>query len=363
MDAVEREHYPELERWLRDPTCARSLALTPYLPPTPQLVEEWVEKHAQAPASRWLTVTRAGDEKPLGIAGYRRIDFKNRQARAFAYLEDAAALAGPEGRECFAILDRFAREENDWVRVSVDEPEGSPALAAALAAGYQVEVRLREGDLVAGRRVDRIQAAALAFAPGAEPPHPAPVTVRPRPPAGLEGALVHLEPPRHEHAETFKRWLNDARVNRFIRPWGRYPMSLKDERGWIDRYHQDQSGVGLVIVDRATGRIIGTTGFSPNAPGAGDAVLGIGIGEPEYWGRGYGSEAFDLLTGFAFRERDLHRVTLDVYEGNPRAERAYLKLGFRREGVRPGEIYSTGQRIATIVMGLLRREWEARGAT
>jgi RimJ/RimL family protein N-acetyltransferase len=363
MDAVEREHFADLERWLRDPACARSLALTPYLPPNPQLLEDWVEKQAQAPASRWLIVTRPGDRKPLGIAGYRRIDAKNRKARAFAYLEDAAALAGPEGRECFAILDRFAREENDWVRIGVDEPDGSPALAAALAAGYQVEVRLREGDLVSGRRVDRIEAATLAFEPAPQPLNPEPVTVCPRPPAGLEGTLVRLDPPRLEHAETFKRWLSDGRVNRFIRPWGRYPMSLKDEHGWIDRYHQDQSGIGLVIADRATGRIIGTTGFGPNSPGAGDAVLGIGIGEPEYWGRGYGSEAFDLLTGFAFRERDLHRVTLDVYEGNPRAERSYLKLGFRREGVRPGDVYLTGSRITTIVMGLLRSEWEARATT
>jgi len=361
MDALEREHLDDLARWLSDPACARSLALTPFTPPTPRLIEQWVEKHAQAAASRWLIVTPASGGAPLGIAGYRNIDLKNRKARAFVYLAEAATLAGPDGRECFAILDRFAREENDWVGLGVDEPEGSPALAAALAAGFQPEVTLREGDLVAGRRVNRIQVSSLAFEPGPEPSHPNQVTVLPRPPAGFEGTLVRLEPPALQHAQTFKRWLNDGQVNRYIRPWGRYPMSLKDEQAWIESYHQDQSAIGLVIVEQASNRIIGTTGFRPNTPGTADAILGISIGEPEYWGRGYGSQAFDLLIGFAFRERNLHRVTLDVYEGNPRAERSYLKLGFRREGVRPGNHFSNGKRINSIVMGLLRREWEARG--
>ena len=36
---------------------------------------------------------------------------------------------------------------------------------------------------------------------------------------------------------------------------------------------------------------------------------------------------------FAFEELKLHRLELDVYSFNPRAERVYQKAGFRREGV------------------------------
>ena len=34
---------------------------------------------------------------------------------------------------------------------------------------------------------------------------------------------------------------------------------------------------------------------------------------------------------FAFEELKLHRLELDVYSFNPRAERVYQKAGFRRE--------------------------------
>ena len=54
---------------------------------------------------------------------------------------------------------------------------------------------------------------------------------------------------------------------------------------------------------------------------------------PEGRGRGLGTEAAALVVEHAFATTDLHRISLDVQAGNPRARRSYEKVGFVVEGV------------------------------
>lgn len=49
--------------------------------------------------------------------------------------------------------------------------------------------------------------------------------------------------------------------------------------------------------------------------------------------KGIGTWATEVTRDFAFEQLRLHRLELDVYSFNPRAERAYAKAGFKREGV------------------------------
>jgi len=80
----------------------------------------------------------------------------------------------------------------------------------------------------------------------------------------------------------------------------------------------------------------------------------VGIGERDYWGQGYGTEAVQQALSFAFDELGLHRVTLDVLAANPRALRAYQKAGFVIEGrIRRRNNYG-GKRIDDICMGIVK---------
>jgi RimJ/RimL family protein N-acetyltransferase len=90
------------------------------------------------------------------------------------------------------------------------------------------------------------------------------------------------------------------------------------------------------------------------------AMMGIVIGEPDYWGRGYGSDAMTLLLGYAFRELNLYRVGLDVLGYNTRAIRAYEKNGFVLEGTRRGAVCREGARYDVLQYGILCDEWQAR---
>jgi len=68
------------------------------------------------------------------------------------------------------------------------------------------------------------------------------------------------------------------------------------------------------------------------------------------------------MVNYAFGILGMHRVWLHVYAYNQRAIRAYEKAGFVREGVLREDRYHNGRFFDTIVMGLLRSEWEAHRA-
>lgn len=89
----------------------------------------------------------------------------------------------------------------------------------------------------------------------------------------------------------------------------------------------------------------------------GDAFVGLTIGERENWGKGYGTEMMHLLLQYAFLEVNLHRVTLAVFEYNPRAIRSYEKAGFRHEGRMRRFLNKEGRRWDMLFMGILRDEW------
>jgi RimJ/RimL family protein N-acetyltransferase len=88
--------------------------------------------------------------------------------------------------------------------------------------------------------------------------------------------------------------------------------------------------------------------------------LGIGIGDPEYQGKGYGRDALRVLLNYAFRLRNLRKVSLTVSGNNERAIRSYRACGFVEEGRLRQHDWADGQYIDVICMSILREEWEAQ---
>ena len=83
----------------------------------------------------------------------------------------------------------------------------------------------------------------------------------------------------------------------------------------------------------------------------------IGIFQGAERGKGIGTWITEVTRDFAFADLKLHRLELDVFSFNPRAERAYLKAGFKREGVLRDAVLDGGQYADDILMALLEDEW------
>lgn len=175
--------------------------------------------------------------------------------------------------------------------------------------------------------------------------------------AFLIGKRVYLRPLEPGDAERFAQWMNDGRVTRTLMARG--PITLAAEREWIDRVTRDEKSLVCSIVRRADDRHIGSTGLHVIDWQARSACFGIQIGIPEMWGKGYGTEATELITAHAFRTLNLNRVWLDVHADNEGARRAYEKAGYRLEGVQRQAIFREGHYSDMVLMAILREEWEA----
>lgn len=91
-----------------------------------------------------------------------------------------------------------------------------------------------------------------------------------------------------------------------------------------------------------------------------NAHIRIAIFESSNFGKGYGTEAMEMLLDYAFGNMNLHRIELSVYSFNERAIRSYEKLGFRKEGIQREVLYYDYEYHDAINMSILSREFQQR---
>ena len=107
------------------------------------------------------------------------------------------------------------------------------------------------------------------------------------------------------------------------------------------------------------GRIIGESVINEIDWDLRCANFRIGIFCMDERGKGIGTWATEVTRDFAFEELKLQRLELDVYSFNPRAEKAYVKAGFKREGVLRDAVMDGDKYADDILMSMLEDEWRA----
>jgi RimJ/RimL family protein N-acetyltransferase len=170
--------------------------------------------------------------------------------------------------------------------------------------------------------------------------------------------LVALEPDKD--AKHFAVWGIDSEYARLldsdpVRLW-----SIRDSKEWFEKQQSKEEfrGVEFMIKTLDGDKTIGFVGLQDIAWQHRNGWLGIGIGDREYWNKGYGTDAMKIIARYTFEELGLHRINLNVFSYNTRAIHSYKKVGFQVEGYIPEAVYRDGQRWDMIYMGLLREDWK-----
>jgi RimJ/RimL family protein N-acetyltransferase len=179
----------------------------------------------------------------------------------------------------------------------------------------------------------------------------------------FEGKLVRLTAEEPELlGKNFSLWDRDSEFRRLLDDGPPCLWSAKKIQSWFeeDSYEGDTSGISFCIRTTQEDRLIGYIGLWELAWSHGEAEVGIAIGDREYWGNGYGTEAMRLILRHAFLELNLYRIMLGVFEYNTRAIRSYKKNGLIIEGRMRKAIYRDGDRADIIYMGILCEEWLLR---
>lgn len=94
----------------------------------------------------------------------------------------------------------------------------------------------------------------------------------------------------------------------------------------------------------------------------GTAKLGYLIAA-EHWGKGYATDAVRCLLDYGFGPLDLHRVTAAIGPQNAASHAVIKRLGFTREGVLRGHVFTNGAWRDSVLYSVLADEWAKRGTT
>ena len=176
----------------------------------------------------------------------------------------------------------------------------------------------------------------------------------------LTGKFVRLSAfDPQEMSKKIPHWNQNSEYFRLLNSSGQPMQSSKAALKWMDEEAGEVSPADYYFSIRTLteDKLIGELSLDVVTWLGRDAFVGLGIGETEYWGKGYGTDVMNVLLRFAFTEVNLRRVTLSVFEYNPRAIRSYEKAGFRHEGRARKVLNKEGKRWDILYMGILREEW------
>ena len=132
----------------------------------------------------------------------------------------------------------------------------------------------------------------------------------------LEGSRVKLVPLNSSDTAHIARWQQDASYLRLLDANAAYPKNESQVGEWIREGQRGREhflfGIRVLLSDDLIGFLeLGDVMWTHR-----NSWLTIAIGDADYRGRGYGSEALGLALDFAFRELNLHRVQLTVFSYN-----------------------------------------------
>jgi [ribosomal protein S5]-alanine N-acetyltransferase len=118
-------------------------------------------------------------------------------------------------------------------------------------------------------------------------------------------------------------------------------------------------GIRWGIVLKENQEFIGTVGLNNlNLPNK-RAEIGYEI-HPDYWRKGFTSEAVKEVLRYSFEELGLYRIGAVTYPENIASSTLLKKLGFKQEGLLRGYIYQKNRSNDVFIFSLLRTEWKGK---
>ncbi|MFF3289161.1 GNAT family N-acetyltransferase [Streptomyces sp. NPDC003023] len=169
------------------------------------------------------------------------------------------------------------------------------------------------------------------------------------------GGLVKLRAMDAGDADALWRWNHDPDVMRWMDD--NHPSSLSHVRKWLEERPRNTYGDLLLGVEvLSDGRLIGLVALRDTEPETGIAELDIYLGEKDYWGKGYATDAMRTVCRYGFDKMRLHKITLTVVTENTAAQQVYRKVGFVEEGRLRQSFRRDGVWYDQFTMGLLAGE-------
>lgn len=156
----------------------------------------------------------------------------------------------------------------------------------------------------------------------------------------LQGTLIEIRPLTPDDFDALFAAAGDPLI------WEQHPERDRYTREVFQKYFDSaiESKGAFAVIERASGRIIGSSRYCNLNPAGSEVEIGWTFLERAFWGGSYNRELKSLMLDHAFRFVD--RVVFVVGENNLRSQKALQKIGagFLKKGENSNLIFVIARR-------------------
>ncbi|MBW3000355.1 GNAT family N-acetyltransferase [Candidatus Woesearchaeota archaeon] len=157
--------------------------------------------------------------------------------------------------------------------------------------------------------------------------------------------------------QEYCNWLNDPVVNRYLET---RKATIQDLKDYIKEKNHSKKCLFLGIFDKKKKKHIGNLKLEPIDTKKKRATFSIMIGDKNYWGKGLGTEATELIVKYAFRNLNLKRVDLGVISKNKKAIKVYKKVGFEVKRIEKKKLKHGSKFYDKVIMEIRKEDYRIK---
>lgn len=121
-----------------------------------------------------------------------------------------------------------------------------------------------------------------------------------------------------------------------------YPYTLDMAKSWISSQEENKDKrLEFAVILKSNNKLIGSIGLGiENTDRHGEVGYWI---SPDYWGKGYATEALKLLIDFAFKKLKFHKIYAKHYVENPASGKVMQNCGMSLVGTLKDHSFKNGK--------------------
>jgi len=173
----------------------------------------------------------------------------------------------------------------------------------------------------------------------------------------LKGKQICIRAIREDDLEFLAEQLNDIDSQGEFLPYHLTAPAQLMQQFSANGFISDNST--RLLITEHSGRPLGMVWAFKAIPYFDAVEAGYQIFASDNRGRGYATEALQLLTDYLFNSRQLNRVEVRVATDNLASQKVALKAGFEHEGTHREAAFSKGKLYDMHSYAMLRSQWKA----
>jgi len=168
----------------------------------------------------------------------------------------------------------------------------------------------------------------------------------------LEGKNVNLRVMEKEDLPLFAEWFNKPEV------FGEYNPLRQISKTEAEKMFESPLELKPFLIEKKDGSKIGFIGhFYVLHPAGRQLEIGYSL-VPSERGKGYCTEAANIMVDYLFLSRDAIRIQAQTDPRNVASQKVLEKVGFKKEGILRKSFFMRGEWRDAYLYSILREEWK-----